>query len=406
VAHIRVTEKAVAKLPAPDPSGKQRLYWDEDLKGFGVLCSGTTRSKTFVVQREVNGRTRRVKIAPTNVRLSVAEARERARHILADMYKGIDPKAARGAVTLRQALDQYLDARPNLRPATRRDYRAAVERHLANWADRRLRDITADMVEQRHRSLRAEVAGRGRYSGNRTANGVMRALTTLWTFIQEREPDLPPCPVRRLRRQWFEVESRSRMVRADDLPRFYAAVRALPSRVASDYLLLLLFTGMRKTEAGSLTFDDVDFAQRVIRVRAIRTKSKRKLDLPMSDVVHDLLVARRAVVRDKFVFPSPSSRTGFVTDTGFPLGQVAAATGIKVSAHDLRRTYITVAESCDISPFALKGLVNHATGSGVTPGYIQMSVERLREAAQRVCDRMRALCGVEAAPAGAVAMRR
>jgi len=403
VAHIRVTEKAVAKLPAPDPSGKQRLYWDEDLKGFGVLCSGTTRSKTFVVQREVNGRTRRVKIAPTNVRLSVAEARERARHILADMYKGIDPKAARGAVTLRQALDMYFDVSRNIRPATRRDYRNAIERHLSNWCDRRLRDITPDMVEARHRSLQAEVAGRGRYSGHRTANGIMRTLTTLWMFIAEREPDLPPCPVRRLRRQWFPVPRRERMVRADDLPRFYAAVKALPSKTASDYLLLLLFTGMRKTEAGSLTFGDVDFAQKVIRVRAIRTKSKRKLDLPMSDVVFDLMVARRAIGHEEYVFPS---RGGFMTDTGFPLDQVAAATGIRVSAHDLRRTYITVAESCDISPYALKGLINHSAGNDTTAGYIGLGVERLRVAAQRVADRMKELCGVDEAPMGTVAMRR
>jgi integrase len=403
VARIRVTEKNVAKLRAPDPSGKQRLYWDDELRGFGVLCSGTTTAKTFVVQHAIGNRTRRVTVGPCNV-LSVADARERAKRIIGDMYNGIDPKAARGAITLRQAFEKYLDARPNLRAATRRDYKIAIEHHLLAWCDRRLRDITPDMVEQRHRSLRAEVAGRGKYAGRCTANKTMRTITTLWTFIAEREPDLPPNPVSRLRKQWFEVEPRSRMVRADDLPRFYAAVKALPSRVASDYLLLL-FTGMRKTEAGSLTFDDVDFAQRVIRVRAVRTKPKRKLDLPMSGFVHDLLVARRAIVRDKFVFPSPASRTGFVTDTGFPLGQVADATGIKVSAHDLRRTFMTVAESCDISPFALKGLVNHTTGKGVTPDYIQMSVERLREAAQRVADKMRELCAVEA-PAGAVAMRR
>ena len=40
----------IAKLKAPDPSGKQVLYWDDSLKGFAVLVSGVSNTKTFVVQ--------------------------------------------------------------------------------------------------------------------------------------------------------------------------------------------------------------------------------------------------------------------------------------------------------------------------------------------------------------------
>ena len=86
--------------------------------------------------------------------------------------------------------------------------------------------------------------------------------------------------------------------------------------------------------------------------------------------------------------------SGHIAEPKFPLNQVALATGIKVSAHDLRRTYITEAESCDISPLALKALVNHSLGGGVTEQYIQMTPERLREPAQRVCDKLKMLCGV------------
>ena len=82
-------------------------------------------------------------------------------------------------------------------------------------------------------------------------------------------------------------------MRADDLPEFYRAVLALPNPVHRDYLLLLLFTGLRRGEAATLAWTNVDFGQRVIRIPAARTKAGRKLDLPMSDIVHDLLVARR-----------------------------------------------------------------------------------------------------------------
>jgi hypothetical protein len=116
----------------------------------------------------------------------------------------------------------------------------------------------------------------------------------------------------------------------------------------------------------------------------------------MSDFVHDLLVARRAIGKDKFVFPSNSS-AGHIVEPRFPLNLVAAATGITVSAHDLRRVYITAAEGAAISPYALKALVNHSLGNDVTAGYVQLSVHDLRDPAQRVADRIKQLCGIEQA---------
>jgi integrase len=181
------------------------------------------------------------------------------------------------------------------------------------------------------------------------------------------------------------------MVRADELTDFYAGLMALKNPIARDYILLLLFTGLRRTEAATLRWEDVDFAERVIRLPAKSTKAGRKLDLPMSDFVRDLLVARRALGNTGFVFPS-RGESGRISDTG--LAAVAAATGITVSAHDLRRTFVTVAESTDISPIALKALVNHAVGADVTSGYVVMTTERLREAAQKVADKIKSLCGI------------
>ena len=52
--------------------------------------------------------------------------------------------------------------------------------------------------------------------------------------------------------------------------------------------------------------------------------------------------------------------------------------GVSFSAHDLRRTFITIAESLDISVYALKRLLNHKMTNDVTAGYIITDVERLR----------------------------
>jgi hypothetical protein len=48
----------------------------------------------------------------------------------------------------------------------------------------------------------------------------------------------------------------------------------------------------------------------------------------------------------------------------------------------------------DISLLALKTLVNHSLGKDVTSGYVQMTVERLRQPAQLVTDKLKALCGI------------
>ncbi len=131
-----------------------------------------------------------------------------------------------------------------------------------------------------------------------------------------------------------------------------------------------------------------------IRLPAANTKAGRKLDLPMADFVYDLLTARGSVGREgPFVFPA-ESKSGHIEEPAFPLDQVANSTGIRVSAHDLRRTFVTTAESTDISPLALSALVNHSLGRDVTSGYVVMTAERLRGPAQRVCDRIKALCGV------------
>jgi integrase len=223
----------------------------------------------------------------------------------------------------------------------------------------------------------------------------MRALRVLYNFAADRAPSsnpMPPNPVR-LKKLWLPVERRTRSVSVDELPKFYKAVCALPSPVARDYLLLLLFTGFRRNEAAALRWDEVDLKARVIRLPAARAKAGKKLDLPMTDFVHDLLVARRSIGDAKWVFPA-NSKSGHLEEPKFPLRMVAEATGIRVSVHDLRRTYITVSESTDMSVIALKALVNHSLGKDVTEGYVQMSAERLREPAQRVADKLKELIGI------------
>jgi integrase len=436
--HTRLTEKTVAKLQAPTASGRQEIFWDEGpraVRGFGVLVSGKTDTRSYIAQRDLpGGRTRRVTIAGVN-ELTLEEARARAAELIVDMRRGKDPKAKHTALTLREVLAQYIDARKKSGRKRSGEIGDGVQRYLSDWLDKPLPEITRDMVEKRHQRVAQDVEARHRAAaaesakryadraqrarakgwddaatrhraaaaaaakrapppGHAAANGAMRALRLLWNYAADRDPSLGANPVK-LKGQWFPVPPRERLVKAEEMPRFYRAVMRLENTVARDYLVLLLLTGMRRREAAGLRWSDIDLKARTLRIPAAITKAGRTLDLPLTDVVFKMLSARRALGDAKYVFPA-NSASGHIEEPKFALAQVAAACGVRVAVHDLRRTFVTVAESCDISPFALKALVNHSLPRGdVTAGYIQLTGERLRAPAERVADKLKQLCGIK-----------
>ena len=81
-----------------------------------------------------------------------------------------------------------------------------------------------------------------------------------------------------------------------------------------------------------------------------------------------------------------------------PKKQVAKITedsGVQFCLHDLRRLFITTAESLDIPAISIKLLVNHSTGGDVTAGYVMADVERLRSPMQKITDRILSLVKVK-----------
>jgi integrase len=266
------------------------------------------------------------------------------------------------------------------------------------------------MVETRFRKIKGKVIKRnGHFSsdpGAATANAAIRTLKILWNYAQDIVPGLPQNPVQLKR--WYKVRRRERHVTGDQLPAFYKAVMDLRNPTMKDYILLVLFTGLRRNEAAGLLWSDLDFAQRIIRIPAHRTKAQRRLDLPMSDFVHGLLVARRALgFENEFVFPG-ESKSGHLTDPTSALADAAEASGVRVTMHDLRRTFITVARRCrGISEVDSKALVSHAVGSDTTSGYDQVATPDLADAMQIVTDRLKQLCKVPTVEGeGVVALER
>ena len=77
------------------------------------------------------------------------------------------------------------------------------------------------------------------------------------------------------------------------------------------------------------------------------------------------------------------------------IAKVREASGVSFTLHDLRRTFITVAEGLDISSYTLKRLLNHKNNRDVTAGYIVLNAERLRQPMERISSYILRAAGIE-----------
>lgn len=162
-----------------------------------------------------------------------------------------------------------------------------------------------------------------------------------------------------------------------------------------DYLLLVLFTGLRRNEAAQLKWSDIDLKAKTLTVPD--TKNHQPHTLPLSDFLSDLLVRRQQRAASECVFPG-TGKGGYIVEPRKQTAKVIEDSGVTFTIHDLRRTFITMAESLDISAYAVKRLVNHKMNNDVTAGYIMNDVERLRKPMQSITDNLLKLMTTESCP--------
>jgi integrase len=399
---MKFTNVTLNTLPVPD-SGERKSYSDEKVPGL-LLRVTHTGIKTFLVYRKVKSKPVRVTIG-RYPEVRIDQARRLAKRHLADMAEGTNPntkkKAARAKTkSLGEAFADYLVARSDLKRGTIADYHRIMKKAFSDWQSKPLADITKDMVATRHRKLGARSKAR--------ANNAMRVLRAVFNFAIAQYEDenghslIPINPVQRLSKtkSWYKVNERKTVIKPHELEAWFIAVLALkdeyPGQQAEtvrDYLILLLLTGLRREEAASLTWGDIDFVSRTLTV--MDTKNGEAHTIPLSDYLLEILIIRKSQVGGSFVFPSASSASGHLINGFKQQDRVRRASGVDFTLHDLRRTFITIAESLDISAYAVKRLANHKMKGDVTAGYITISVERLRKPVQAITNYVLKAAGIK-----------
>lgn len=364
-----------------------QLYFDCQLKGFGVSVG--LRSKTFFVQRDLNGKTVRVTLGRYGV-LTVAQARDRAREVLAEFAKGLNPNVERKrqlqqAMTLEAALAIHLGSNKTRAARTTSEYKYLLDRYLAAWKTRSLTTITRQDCRTRHAQI-------GREYGPYVANSAFRMVRAVYNTALKINESLGVNPTVAV--DWFPETRRKAAVPSQSLARWWIEVQAIANPVRRDYLKFVLFTGLRRNDAATVRWEHIDWGRRALLVPA--PKGGRAFELPLSDILMELLRRRESCFETHAVFPrSPwvfpaQSRSGHISEPREELS-------VGFTIHGLRNTFITVAESLDISPYAIKMLVNHSTPDrqDVTAGYITPELERLRDPMQRISVQMYKLIGSE-----------
>jgi len=172
-----------------------------------------------------------------------------------------------------------------------------------------------------------------------------------------------------------------------------AAVLALRNTEARDFFMVVLLTGLRKSEALDLKWEHYDDQAHTITIPD--PKNRQPLTLPVSDYVAGILDARKKKAKGEYVFESERGR---MHNLRFAMAEVETESKVTFCIHDLRRTFATTGESLDISGYTLKALLNHSLGGDVTAGYIVTDLKRLRAATQKVTNFMLSVGGVRPTP--------
>lgn len=383
---IKLNKKFVDEAALP-VNKDQVFYRDSELKGFALRVT-SSGSKSFVVEKNIGNKVRRITLGKYGA-FTTEQARKEAQKIIGQIATGIDPIAEKLAakmsvISLNEVFDDYLKARKSLKHNTKYNYNRVMTVAFEKWGKKPLMSINKDKVIKHHEML-------GKEHGEAYANLAMRLLRSLFNFAAGQYEDaqgrslITENPVKKLSqtRAWFKVERRQTFIKSHELEAWYQGVKSLQNETLRDYLILILLTGLRRQEAAKLMWEHVDLVAKSLTIVRENAKNNELHTLPLSDYLFELLKSRSQNKINQYVFPGTGS-AGYIIEPRKQMANVTKASGIHFTVHDLRRSFITIAEGLDISTYALKRLMNHKMSNDITAGYIVADVERLRKPMQQI----------------------
>jgi len=364
----RLTARNIGSFETPPNGAPPVDYFDEAAGAVPWFCLRVSSEgrRTFTVGYRVGRRRRRVRIGqfPT---ISLSEARQRARSLLAEVTRGGDPAADRDE--LRKAhefqglVSRYIDANaPNLGPKTLTEYRRMVSAYiqgtpLGKTPSRAIR--RADV-----KAWLEEIAGKAPVMSNRVFQ-LVRA--TLRFAVREELLDSNPCAG--LQRPRREAE-RERVLADEEIRILWKALDKEAPQVAAAVKILLLL-GQRSTETLEMRWSDLALDAEIPTwtIPGKFRKGHRLQVVPVSPLASRLLGGLRAITGDKTrVFDGVTSANA-ERDWWGPIRDRAMAEGIseRFTRHDLRSTCATGCSRLGAAESTVSRILGHAVVAGTVP---------------------------------------
>jgi integrase len=375
----KITKTYIDKVQPPAKG--YDIHWDDRVSGYGVRVTASG-VRAFVAQGRVNGKAVIITIGRFGL-YTEAQARDKAQSLLQQMREGIDPRAAKKqaeaeSVTLKEVFDSYLSRPGKLKESTKDWYRFFIEKTFKDWQDVPVVNITRDMVKTRH----AEMVKNGLKGKKRkgaapgSANSAMVVLRIILNYAADEHvlpdgtPLIPHNPVAAMKRHWAPVGDRTdRYIPFDKVGEVWNALhdarqtaRNRDALAGVNFVLFLMTTGCRRSEAARLQWSDVhidkDDPAKSYWFLGDRKQGK-PIMLPLSTATLKILEACETANNNDHVFPS-RGKTGHIGDPRSVLDKVDEVAGRTVGAHGLRKTLSNISQrECRIEKFRTDLLIGH-----------------------------------------------
>lgn len=349
---MRLTDITVRNLPVPENG--QKSYGDEGVPGFACRVSqGGT--KTFVL---MHGRDRQLITIGRYPTITLADARTEAKRLLAEKTLG-KHRPARMAAT--EALTRFLgEQKQKNRANTVRETEALIRNHFPKLLLKSLEDVnTDDVTKITDKLLKKEQPG-----------AASHAFTAVRTFLRwcVKRRYIHHSPIEGIELP-AKSKTRERVLTDTELCTVWRAADKT-GYPFGDIVKLLILTGQRRSEIGSLRADHIK--DNSICLPSELTKNKRSHTFPIGTLTASCLQMGHPHDPTNFLFPAQGkSLTPFngwskakarldkkIADQ-FP----GAGKLVPWTLHDLRRTYATNLQRLGVSIEVIEQLLNHISGT-------------------------------------------
>ena len=259
---FKFTNTNIKSLPNP---AKRTFYYDtvEPKLSLQITPNG---AKSFYVRQRVKGNDIRVKLGEPPI-MTVEEARIAAVASRKMMNDGENPikqsRKYRDEDKLQKLFDDFVEERGRfIGRRTMVNYQSMWKTKLSKLANKRLSDITSDDLKLLHRKISEK-------SGNYTGNHCIVLVRTIYNYAikEERFDGRNPANAVKLNKR----EPRVRYMEHAELKRFFEALETYDNETSRDAILMLLYTGVRKSNVFEMKWADIDMEAKVWKIPQTKT---------------------------------------------------------------------------------------------------------------------------------------